>query len=224
MPLIGNQTYLYLEEGARVRFYVVQMLDRKAQFFHDIGVMEDAQADLRMAKIDLGAHVVYEGLSDLQRGEKSRFDMDFGYLAFPGSVMDINYNDVFLGKESEGRMYFKGALMEGAKKLFRGTVDFRAGACSAKGDEQEDIILLSEDVENKTIPLILCEEEDVDGRHAATIGSLAEEMLFYMQTRGISKEKAGELVVRSFLQHIGRMLPSESIEKAIQNEICRVFE
>ncbi|MCR5418276.1 MAG: SufD family Fe-S cluster assembly protein [Lachnospiraceae bacterium] len=221
---VGAQTYLYLEKGAKVHFSAVQMLQEEAVFFHDIGTFLAEESELTMAKLDLGAGTVYEGLNTLQAGDESRFDMDFGFLGLPGSFMDINYNDVFLGKKAEGRMYFKEALMKGAEKSFRGTVDFRQYSTGSKGDEQEDIILLGEDIINKTIPLILCEEEDVDGRHAATIGSLAEDMLFYMQSRGISKKKAEEMVVRATLQHISGMIPSESVKKAVKNYICRIFE
>ncbi len=222
--LIGAQTYLCLEEGARVHFHVVQMLEKETLFFHDIGICSRRDSSLVMTKLDLGAREVYEGLNELQTGEKSRFEMDFGFLGLPGSKTDINYNDVFVGKGCEGRMYFKEALLGDAQKTFRGTLDFRQHATGARGDEQEDIILLGEDIVNKTIPLILCEEEDVDGRHAATIGSLSDEMLFYIQTRGIPKRKAEELMVRASLQHISNMVPSESIRKAVLNYICRIFE
>ncbi len=223
-PLVGMQTYLYLEEGATVHFHVVQMLEKESVFFHDIGIFENEKSSLTMTKLDLGALTVYEGLNNLQKGDESFFDMDFGFLGLPDSSMDINYNDVFVGKKANGRMYFKEALLGNAKKTFRGTLDFRQYSTASVGDEQEDVILLGEDVVNKTIPLILCEEEDVDGRHAATIGSLSDDMLFYMQTRGISKRKAEELMVRASLQHISSLVPSESIKKAVVNDICRVFE
>ena len=224
MGLIGARTYLYLEEGAVVHFHVVQMLEKQTRFFHDIGAFSCRDSRLVMTKLDLGALQVYEGLNEVQMGDRSTFEMDFGYLGLAGSRMDINYNDVFLGKKSEGRMYFKEALLQDAQKTFRGTLDFRQYSTGAKGDEQEDVILLGEDIVNKTIPLILGEEEDVDGRHAATIGSLSEDMLFYMQTRGIDKRKAEELMVRASLQHICNLVPSESIKKAMLNDICRVFE
>ncbi|MCR5282731.1 MAG: SufD family Fe-S cluster assembly protein [Lachnospiraceae bacterium] len=222
--LVGVQTYLYLEEGACVELHVVQMLEDGAVFFHDIGTFLRKKAELVMTKLDLGALTVYEGLNTLQIEDKSRFEMDFGYLGLGGGKMDINYNDVFCGKKCEGRMYFKEALLEDAQKTFRGTVDFRKDSTGCKGDEQEDVLLLGEDVINQTIPLILGEEEDVEGRHAATIGSLSEDMLFYMQTRGISKKKAEELMVRASLQSISNRVPSESIKKAVKNKICRVFE
>ena len=222
--IAGNQTYLYLEEGARVHIHVVQMLDKEVTFFNDLGIYQAESSVLTMTKLDLGAGKVYEGLNNLQAGDRSDFSMDFGYLGLKDYDIDINYNDVFLGKKAMGRMYFKEALLDNAKKTFRGTLDFRQYSTASKGDEQEDVILLGDEVVNKTIPLILCEEEDVDGRHAATIGSLPEDMLFYMQTRGISKKKAQEIMVRSQLNYISSLIPSESIQKAVKNAICRVFE
>lgn len=222
--LIGAQTYIYLEEGAKVHLHVVQMLHKHDTFFHDIGAYSNKYSEFTLTKLDLGSRTVYEGLNELQAGDKSNFVVDFGYLGLPKSRMDINYNDVFLGKKAKGRMYFKEALLGNAEKTFRGTIDFRQYSTGSEGDEQEDIILLGDDVVNKTIPLILCEEEDVDGRHASTIGSLAEDMLFYMQTRGISKKKAEEIMVRASINHISEMVPSESVRRSVKNAICRVFE
>ena len=65
-----------------------------------------------------------------------------------------------------------GVLQGGAKKIYRGTIDFKNGSAGAVGDEKETVLLLSDDVVNQTIPLILCSEEDVQGNHGASIGKL----------------------------------------------------
>ena len=52
--------------------------------------------------------------------------------------------------------------------------------------------MLGEDVVNKTVPLILCAEENVVGNHGATIGELDDETLFYFESRGIGREDSGE--------------------------------
>lgn len=46
------------------------------------------------------------------------------------------------------------------------------------GNEKEDVLLLDDTIVNQTIPLILCNEEDVEGNHGATIGKLDEERCF----------------------------------------------
>ena len=64
------------------------------------------------------------------------------------------------------------------------------------------VVLLGDDVENKRIPLILCAEEDVDGSHGATIGELEQGMLFYFESRGISKSQAEKIVAKARLEKL----------------------
>ena len=219
----GLQTFVVLEPGAKLDLYAVQMLAEGSSFFHDIGGWGEADSSFTLYKLDVGAAKVWEGLNHTQAGDGSRFSADLGYVGLPGSFTDINYNNVFRGRKAEGRMYFKGALMDGAEKTFRGTVDFRRASSGCAGDEQEDVILLGDDVVNKTIPLILGEEEDVEGRHASTIGSLSEDMLFYLETRGIDKRTAEELMVRASLAHIAEAVPSDDVRCRVNEAIGRIF-
>ncbi len=220
----GMQTYVFLEEGARLTLTAVQRMHRESFFFHDIGGWGEENSSFTLSKLDLGAKTVYEGLNHTQAGTGSRFSADLGFLGLHGSKTDINYNDVFRGSRADGRMYFKGALMDGAEKTFRGTIDFRRAATGCTGDEQEDVILLGDCVVNKTIPLILGEEEDVEGRHASTIGSLSDDMLFYMQTRGIDRVHAEELMVRASLAGIADRIPSDDIRCGVNTAIADIFK
>ena len=111
-------------------------------------------------------------------------------MATGQQLLDINFNTVQRGTQTLCGMTFDGVLNDHARKTFRGTIDFRNGSAGSKGEEQENVLLLSNDVENRTMPVILCEEEDVEGSHGATIGQLDEQVLFYMATRGIDAAEA----------------------------------
>ena len=84
--------------------------------------------------------------------------------------------------------------------------------------------MLSPHVRNSSVPVILCAEEDVDGRHGATIGQLSEEMLFYMSSRGIAEEEARRMIVQARLKSIAREIPESrlrwEIEQWIEKEIA----
>ncbi len=222
--VFGMQTYVYLEEGASLRLTAVQRLGGDSFFFHDVGGWGAENSSFTLAKLDLGAKTVFEGLNHTQAGDGSVFSAELGYLGLPDSKTDINYNDVFRGRRADGRMLFKGALLDGAEKTFRGTIDFRRAATGCTGDEQEDVILLGDRIVNKTIPLILGEEEDVEGRHASTIGSLSDDMLFYMQTRGIDRIRAEELMVRASLMGIADKIPSDDIRCGVNTAIADIFK
>ena len=97
-----------------------------------------------------------------------------------------------------------GALTDSAEKVFRGTIDFKNGSAGSTGSEQETVLLLGDDVVNKTVPLILCAEENVEGNHGATIGELDDETLFYFESRGIGREAAENLMARAAVERLAR--------------------
>ena len=73
------------------------------------------------------------------------------------------------------------------------------------------------------MPMILCQEEDVDGRHGATIGQLGDDTLFYMQSRGIGEEEAKKLMIRARMESIARMIPDEALIIRIQQYIRTIL-
>ena len=76
---------------------------------------------------------------------------------------------------------------------------------------------------NRSIPLILCKEENVDGRHGATIGQLSDDMLFYMEARGIDKETAKKIMVRARLDSIARMIPDEKLKDKVSSYLDEIL-
>ncbi|MCR5625376.1 MAG: SufD family Fe-S cluster assembly protein, partial [Lachnospiraceae bacterium] len=84
-----------------------------------------------------------------------------------------------------------------------------------EGKEHEDVLMLDPGVINKTIPLILCTEEDVFGSHGATIGRLDEELMFYLKSRGLSEENVFEMVSRARLLAVINEVPDENIKSEI---------
>ena len=98
--------------------------------------------------------------------------------------MNLAYEINHIGEQSESDILVNGALKDTAKKTFKGTIDFKKGASRSKGKEEEYAILLSEKVKNVAIPILLCQEDDVEGVHAASAGKMDEEILFYIMSRG----------------------------------------
>ena len=79
--------------------------------------------------------------------------------------------------------------------------------------------MLGEDVVNKTVPLILCAEENVVGNHGATIGELDEDTLFYFESRGIDKQTAENILARAAIERLARLLGDSESEEYIMNRL-----
>ncbi len=220
---IGIQTRLLAEEGAKINLIKVQMLSEGIMHFDDIGGVCEDKASIDSIGMQLGALNTWGGCRVTLLGRKSKFNNHTGYLCRHKQTYDMNYVADQMGEKTESEMIFRGVLLDEAQKIFRGTLDFKSGSAGSVGDEQEDTLLLSPDVVNRTMPMILCQEEDVDGRHGATIGQLGDDTLFYMQSRGIGEEEAKRLMIRARMESIARMIPDEALIIRIQQFIRTIL-
>ena len=219
----GVSTRLLAEEGARINLVKVQTLGNGYIHFDDIGGAGLGNGSIDLITMELGGSRVWSSAYVFLAGKESSFTSNMGYLVRDDHNLDMNYVADQRGKKTDASMIFKGVLMDNASKTFRGTLDFKCGSSGSVGNEQEDALLLSPDVINRTMPIILCQEEDVEGRHGATIGQLGEDLLFYMQTRGIDEEEAKRIMIRARLESVARMIPDPEIMQKVQYYIQNIL-
>ena len=150
------------------------------------------------------------------KGKESSFEAHVGYHAKADQKLDMNYTVRHHGKKTTSLMEISGILEEHSSKLFRGTIDFLRGCSGAKGDEREDILMLGDDLVNQTIPLILCQEEDVEGNHGASMGKLDDSVLYYLSSRGIPEEKAEQIMARARIDAVCDRIPQEMVRKLVE--------
>lgn len=210
------QTKVYAEEGSVLHLVQVQRLGKEFTFYNDIGAKCGKNARVETVQLVLGGKNTYLGSRSALEGENSALSADVGYLVEKDEKLDMNFVAYHTGKKTESRMDVSGVLRENGFKLFRGTIDFRKGCAGAVGNEKEDVLLLDDTVVNQTIPLILCEEEDVEGNHGATIGKLDEELLFYLESRGMSEEAVYEMMARARIDAIAGKIPDEEMREKVR--------
>lgn len=211
----GISTRLLAEEGAKINIYKIQMLGDKFIHFDDIGGACFKGGSIGVTTLELGAQKTWTGCLVNLVEKDAELISNMGYLVRYNNFLDVNYIADQRGKNTNSVMHAKGVLMDSATKVFRGTIDFKNGSSGSAGDEQEDTLMLSPDVINRSMPVILCQEEDVDGRHGATIGQLGEDLLFYMQTRGIDEENAKRMMIRARLDSVARTIPDKELEQRV---------
>ena len=200
-----------IHAGARSRLTLVQIVrvGEKMTFVNDVGVHLEDEAELSVIHLFLSGGKIYQGLQAALSGKGSVMRSDTGYIVRGGDLLDMNYNAVHTGKKTVSSMTVNGVLRDKASKTFRGTIDFVRGSAGSAGDETEDVLLLSDDVINRTIPLILCAEEDVSGNHGATIGRIPEDMRFYLSARGLSEKDIVRMLEKARIDAVIRRIPDE---------------
>ncbi len=220
----GVQTRLHARKGAVIRLIKIELLGRNYLHFDDIGALVEDGGAVELVQMELGGGRNYVGVNTELAGYKSSFTGHTGYLCMGSQSLDMNYYIGHSGKKSESSLIVRGALKDKAKKNFRGTIDLKHGAKGACGDEQEETLLLSEGVLNKTLPVILCDEDDVEGSHGATIGRLSSDILFYMQSRGMSPGEAEILMTKAKLNSIRNQITDEKSIGRIQHYMEEAFD
>ena len=217
-------TDIRTEAGASVKLVQVQKAADSTLLYNTINGTDAEKSSTSILQLFPGKGHVYSEIRNDLNGDGSEFSADIGYLGQNSQKIDFNLVVNHFGKNTKCRIDANGALKDSASKLFRGTIDFKTGCSGAVGSEDESVLMLGDDVSNRTVPVILCTEEDVMGTHGATIGELDEETLFYFGSRGISREEAEKIMARAALDRLVRMIGSSELEESTGKYIDEVLE
>ena len=213
--LCALETTVRAAAGARVELYTVNLLGDGFVLTDDVSAGAEEKAVFSLQRIDLGGKNVHTAACVSLEGRTSHFESGIVYQVDRDGLMDMNWLARHIGRKTTSHIQASGVLEDSARKCFRGTIDFIRGCAGAKGAETESVLLMGEGQINQTVPLILCEEEDVDGSHGASIGRLDDKMLFYLATRGLSEEQARKLIARSRVDLMCSAIPDAETREAV---------
>lgn len=209
--LAAIQSKINLAKNTRLHLIQIQRINSDFTFINDIGSIDGENSEFKLTKLILGAKSTFDGFMVDLKEDKSSFITNLAYVVNGTNSLDMNYVIKHRGKKTDSNIDVKGVLRDSAYKLFRGTIDIKKGAISASGKENESVLLIDDDVINKSIPVILCAEEDVEGAHGASIGRLDDEILFYMKSRGISEKEIYEIMARARIEELCQKINDERV-------------
>ena len=210
---------IFIEEGAKVHVIKIQLLGNESHQIDDTSFLCGDNAEALFTQLELGGKHVDSGLNTMLSGYKSNLKSHVAYLCLNDQFLDMNHVVLHRGKKTDCNMRVDGTLRDKAVKSYKGTIDFQNGCSGSTGNEMEETLLLTPTVVNKSLPVILCDEEDVEGEHGATLGRLSSEILFYLQTRGIDKQAAEKLMAKAKIQRASPSVLNDEINKKISQFI-----
>jgi Fe-S cluster assembly protein SufD len=122
-------------------------------------------------------------------------------------------------------LLYKGALRDASRGIYSGWVHVRKDAQKTNAMQTSRNILLSEHAFARAIPNLEIEANDVRCGHAASVGPVEEDQLFYLMSRGIDRAQAERLIVFGFFNEVLQRIPLEevrdSVTHAIERELAR---
>ena len=118
----------------------------------------------------------------------------------------------------------KFVLDDDARGRFVGDLKIVPDAQQTEAHQTNRNLLLSETAEMRTQPQLEIYADDVQATHGASTGQLDESALFYMQQRGISKQKARQLLVNAFMKEVIESISDTAVREQLLNTIDGVVE
>ena len=212
---------IYGSENSEINVIKVNLLNDNTVHFDSN--LSDVQygAKVKYTTIDLGSGYSINNYHGDLMGDSGESILSTIYMGDKNKVIDMNYVMTHRGRRTNSEINVKGAILGEAKKIFKGTLDFKKGATKSIGNEEEYCMLLSPKAQAKAVPLLLCEEEEVSGQHAASAGKIDEDKLFYLMSRGLNSNEAKKLIIEAAFNPIINIIPVEGIKNEILEEIQR---
>ena len=200
--LTNAVTEIALDDGAQVDHYKLMLESEDA--FH-VGCTRVEQArdstyfSLSYAK---GALIGRNDLRVLLDGPGGSSRLNGLYVTAGSQHLDNYINIDHAKPHCTSRLYYKGILDGESRAVFGGTVFVRPGAVKTDAYQEDKNLILSEKAEVDSKPSLEIYADDVKCGHGATAGTVTEDAIFYMRSRGLDLEKASTLLIKGFASEI----------------------
>lgn len=222
--LMNSVSEFYLSEGAKLDLVSIQRAESHGSHFYAerFELERNASADATFvaqgggvtradATVDLrgeGSEVSLKGLSILSGNSKA-----YAYAAANHHVPHCS-----------SRQYYKNVVAEEAKAEFTSLVFVEKGAVKSDSKQLSRNILLSETAQAFARPQLQILNDDVACAHGATVGQLEKEELFYLRSRGLSKEVARYLLIYGFAEEIIDEIADPVLRSQLEAMVRRELE
>lgn len=123
----------------------------------------------------------------------------------------INNRVTNRGKHTTGLINQRGVILEQSELIFNGIGQIIHGAHGAQADQQNRVLIMSPQARGDANPILLIDENDVQAGHAASVGPVDPQQMYYLMSRGIPRPQAQRMVIRGFLGAVLAAIPSQDV-------------
>jgi Fe-S cluster assembly protein SufD len=180
----------------------------------------ERDARLRSLGVAFGGRLARAEVESLLRGDGSSSEMLGLYFADGDQHIDHRSIQDHVGSRTSSDLLYKGALKGSSRAVYTGTVIIEQGAHQCDAYQTNRNVLLSETAKAHSVPnLEILTNDPTRCGHAASVGPVDENELFYLQTRGISPEEAERLIVFGFFREVLDRVELEEVRSGLEHSI-----
>jgi len=205
-----------VDANAHVKHYKLQNESVQGNQLNNTIVKQDRDSVYSSYVADLGGKIVRNNLSSHLQASGTNTYMYGIYLGTGSQHID---NQSFMDHafpHCESNQLYKGILDDKSRGVFNGKVTVRPDAQKTNAYQQNSSLVLTDTAEMDTKPQLEIFADDVKCSHGATIGQLDEDSIYYLRTRGLTREQAKATLQFAFLGEVLLNFPLEPVRLKIE--------
>lgn len=212
---------VFAKQGAKVRYATIHQMGTNVTDLSYRRAIIDNDASMEWIVGEMNSGDTVSDTYSVLKGNGSTSDSKV--IAVGSGSQKLNYTTRanHFGKSSESQMITRAVMREEATAIINGITKIEKGATKSDGQQTEKVLMLSPKARGDANPILLIDEDDVKAGHAASVGQVNQEQIYYLMSRGISREVAESLIIYGFLAPVVSQIPMESLQKQLQTVIER---
>ena len=200
---------IIVKKGAKVRYTTIQNWSPNVYNLVTKRAQVEEEGSMQWIDGNLGSKVTMKYPSCYLVGEGARGEVLSLAFAGAGQHQDTGAKMFHLASNTTSRIVAKSVVKDGGRTSYRGLNAVKRGALNCRTKVVCDALILDKTSRSDTYPTMQIDEQKSIVEHEATVSKISEEQLFYLQSRGLKKERAEGLIVNGFLEAIVKELPLE---------------
>ena len=200
---------LYVKKNAKLRYSTIENWSKNMYNLNTKRALVEEGGVIEWVSGSFGSHVGCLYPMSILKGDNSRMEFTGVTFAGHGQNLDTGAKVVHAGKNTSSYMNTRSISKSGGISTFRSSVVVEKGAAGAKSSVSCQSLMLDSESRSDTIPAMDIRTKDASVGHEAKIGSISNEAIFYLMSRGMSEEDARALIVSGFADNVSKELPVE---------------
>jgi Fe-S cluster assembly protein SufD len=208
-------TELFVEQNAKLEYVSLQNLSTETWHFASHHARVERDGELDWVAGGFGSKKGKTRIQNDLAGPGATSRVTGAYFADGEQHLDYDTFQEHIAPDCESDFAFKGALRDNATAVWRGMIRVEPNAQKTNAYQECRNLMLSPTTHAVPIPGLEIMANDVRCTHGATVGRVDREQLFYLMSRGLTRQEAERLIVRGFFQDVLDRIELEPVREAV---------
>ena len=217
--LYSGLSEVHLRDGAEVTYSSINNLGTNFNIFSNKKSIGQRDSKIVWSTGLLGGAYTRSRLESLMEGQgatSENIEVTFGSGA---QRFDAVSNITHVGPNTSGHAISKGVVKDQARLVFKGMIRITKNAKNSRAYLAEHGMILGKDARADAIPGLEIETNEVKATHSASVAQINDEQIFYLMSRGMTKDEATRLIIVGFFEPIVERIPVPEVARRIRRII-----